>query len=350
MKILFAYNLRKNDNDFVKIHVKLLSDLGYVVVNSRKEFWRPTTIYDIVIISWPESLFGWKKKIANAEVAKLNHSIERFRSSKTRIFTFFHDEYSHLSRTGNRNLIFDICYGKSDALIHLGKYSRDKYQKIYNRASHPIIHHPLYEDFIFNLGGLESRQQLGIAGNEFLVIVPGSIRKHQEIEYAIKVFRSIDIPIKRLVFLRTAYLAKPQMVKSFAGIKSWFSYFILKAKYRYVERVFFLHGFMKAEKLSQYFSACDAVIIPRIDIMNSGNIILAAQFGKTILGAGKGNMKELLNFLMQTVIPRSRIPNPIILSNDLNEGSDRQLTIKRRIVEYAGDEVIIKQWLDLLGG
>ena len=100
---------------------------------------------------------------------------------------------------------------------------------------------------------------------------------------------------------------------------------------------------MEKDKLSSYFSASDLVIIPRTDILNSGNILLAAQFGKSTIGTGAGNMKELLILLGQQCIPYQFIPDQLISLPENN--SDE---IKQAVERYAKNDVIKKQWQQIL--
>ncbi|MGB7500402.1 MAG: hypothetical protein WA897_11025, partial [Moheibacter sp.] len=60
MKILFAYDTTDHDNEFVRIHIGLLKELGHEVTASLHEFWHPTTEYDFVIINWPDYFYGFR--------------------------------------------------------------------------------------------------------------------------------------------------------------------------------------------------------------------------------------------------------------------------------------------------
>ena len=44
MKILFTYNNKQHDNEFVLVHVRLLTQMGHVVTVSLEEFWEPKQI------------------------------------------------------------------------------------------------------------------------------------------------------------------------------------------------------------------------------------------------------------------------------------------------------------------
>lgn len=342
MKILFAYNDLQDDNEFVRIHVRLLREMGHTIILSLDEFWNPKQYYDYVIINWPEYFFKWRTDITDEEVIFLNENLNNIKRKGTKILTFFHDEYSHFGRNANLNLIFDICYSKSNILIHLGDYSANKYRSIYPDIYHVVINHPLYTDFNTKLLYEDSRKKINIKKDEYLVIVPGAMRTKDEISFAIKIFRNIQNRNKKLIFLRTAFLSKPLHLKNFTNVKEWVYYIIFKNWYRIYDNIHFLSGFMDKENLSTYFSASDFIIISRLGILNSGNIILAAQFGKPMIGTGVGNMGELLNILEQKiVIDTINIPS---LHIDNFNRKFLEEAIKEKIYDFAGDAIIKRQW------
>ena len=343
MNILFAYNLSEADNQFVQIHIRLLQELGYEVTASLDEFWQPTKAYGLVVINWPDGFFGWKVNVSDEEVAKLNSALIRWNGTKTPVLTFFHDEYSHFGRGANLNLLFDLCYRQSNFLIHLGNYSKKKYTDLYPDAQHHIIYHPLYTDFQTDLGKHTARGQLGITEKVYLVFVPGGIRKPEEIDYCLQIYRRLPVKNKQLIFQKTNFLAHPQSLKSFIDLKVWVYYFLHTRWFKLRENISFLQGFMEKDVLSAYFAASDLIIIPRTDILNSGNILLAGQFGKPMIGSGVGNMQEMLMILgQQSADPRFAHDHV----SDLPENDPYE--IKHTVESYANNDVIKKQWLQIL--
>jgi len=343
MNILFAYNLSESDNQFVQMHILILQELGYEVTASLDEFWQPTKSYGLVVINWPDGFFGWKVNISDEEVAKLNSALARWNATETQMLTFFHDEYSHFGRGANLNQLFDLCYRRSDFLIHLGSYSKDKYTGLYTDAQHHIIYHPLYTDFQTDLDKNISRQKLGVSQDTYLVFVPGGIRKTEEIDYCLEVYRRLPVKNKQLIFQKTNFLARPQAFKNFTDLKVWVYYLLHTRRFKLRENVSFLQGFMEKDRLSAYFAASDVVILPRTDILNSGNILLAAQFGKPMIGSGSGNMGEMLRLLGQQCLSPQFMNDQIITIPENNP-----VEIKQAIARYANNDVIKKQWQQIL--
>lgn len=344
MNILFAYNLSEAANQFVQMHIDILQQLGHTVTASADEFWQPTTSYDRVVINWPESFFGWRPNITDEEVARLNRTLSHWKEKGTPLLTFFHDEYSHFGRSANLNLLFDLCYRRSDFLIHLGQYSKNKYNPLYPEAQHYIIHHPLYSGFRTDLGKDAAREKLRISGETYLVFVPGAIRKSKEMEYCLEIYRRLPVKNKQLIFQKTNFLARPPALHTFIDLKVWIYYLLQTNRFKIRENITFLQGFMEKPRLSAYFAASDLIIIPRTDILNSGNIMLAAQFGKPMIGSGSGNMGEVLQHLdQQTVSPH--LPKNLQITVPQNNPEE----IKRSLADYAALDVIKKQWQQIIG-
>lgn len=347
MNILFAYTSVPNENEFVRLHIAILQKLGYTVFSSKEEFWNPSRHYDFVVINWPDYFYRWRTDITDEEVAAYNGAISKFKESHTKILTFFHDEYSHFGRLCNLNLLFDITYRNSDYLIHLGSYSKNKYESIYGQAKHAIIPHPCFKSFQFDLNREETREKLSIKKDEFFVVVPGSTRSQSEIDYSVNVYKKLINKNKKLTFLRTYHLSKPKKLASFVDFKSWIYYFVFNVWTKIFNTISTLNGFLSSEELSAYFTAADMVIIPRTEILNSGNITLAAQFGVPTIGTGVGNMGELLQQLQQKVVPQSVVDKIDDLSIT-NVTIQSQKILKQKIQEIAGDDVIAELWKTLL--
>lgn len=350
MKILFAYDTTDHDNEFVRIHIGLLKELGHEVTASLHEFWHPTTEYDFVIINWPDYFYGFRGDITDEEVEKFNDAIENLRKTKPKIITFYHDEYSHYGRNPNLNLLYDICYDKTDIMLHLGEYSKHKDEKIYDRAVHLIMHHPLYREYSFGIEKKKARSALPVRKAKFLVIVPGAIRKKEEIDYCISIYRKLDIPNKKLVFLRSYFYTYFPKINSFFTARKWVKNKYFSKYYKYFGNIRFRSGYLKPEELSNWLAGSDLVIIPRTDILNSGVIFMTAQYGKPMIGTGFGNMGELLDFLGQKKIKDPRSVDKKELMDFIASQKGNSEKLKEKVAEYSSDEKLKQEWIGILDG
>lgn len=344
--VLFPYNLRKTDNEYVARIVELVKRSGnYEITCSKDEFWAASKKYDYIFINWPDYFYAWRTDITDEEVEKFKEIFFQFKGLGTKIFTVFHDEYSHFGRNKNINAIFDICYGEADVVLHLGEFSQKKYEKVYQKPEHNLLFHPLYKDFNFNLEKSRSRAELAISDKKFYIIAPGSVRKKTEFDYVVKIFENLRIPSKQLVFVRQSMLPDPGFVKTVNGLKSYIYYHLQRLRYKR-KGITWYHGFMDAADLSRHFLASDLIILPRLDILNSGNVTLGSQFNKPVIGPAIGNIKEILQQLGHIEVDLQSDFSSLdkVTKQTLANCPDYALKIN----EMAGDEVLIRQLKNIL--
>ena len=344
MKILYAYNKTNRDNEYVGILAELTESLNKgEVILSREEFWNPTAHYDYVVINWPEYLFNWSVNITDQDLESLVQIFNYYKFQNTKLIVVLHDEYSHFGRLNNINKVFDFCYKEADVLIHLGMYSLNKYKKIYPESKHVLVYHPLFRNFNFLLTKENVRDNLKIKDNVFFITSPGAIRSKQEFDMVIDIFNQIKIKNKRLFFPRLAFLPKPYKLASWVDFKSLVYYYLFYFYYRVYKKVFWKHGYMSADELSEFFTASDLIILPRKDILNSGNVILGSQFNRLIVGYGNNNIKELLEELEHISLSVDADQWKKVITEDINEKNTSVLHFAENINTLYSDEIIKKQ-------
>ncbi|MDR2122533.1 MAG: hypothetical protein LBP34_05345 [Flavobacteriaceae bacterium] len=340
MKILFAYNIVEHDNEYVSRMAEITRSIENAeVVSSLEEFWNPTRQYDFVFINWPDYLFNWRKDINEKDVQNLKNIFNHFKNQKTCIITTLHDEYAHHDRSDFRDRIFDICYIKCDYLVHLGEFSLNKYKHdpAYAGINHRLVYHPLFKKFDFQLDKQFVRKELKIRKKDYYIIVPGGIRHQYEFDYVMKIFKQLNLPHKKIMFLRSTTIKKPPRKFN----KEFILFKIRELADKKIRKVYQYYKFMETSMLSKYFEASDLVILPRTDILNSGNVTLGTQFNKLIIGPDAGNIKEQLEKYEHIIIDPSQIEN--IDFDGLIKEKDSIKSRKKKIHEVQSDEVIKSQ-------
>ncbi|ASW75058.1 hypothetical protein IQ37_00330 [Chryseobacterium piperi] len=348
-KILYAYDLVENDNEYMERMVEISKTIENLeVVSSLNEFWKPTTHYNAIVINWPDYLFRWKRNISDSEVEKLQSLLEYYKKCGTKIITVLHDEYAHRSRSENRNLIFDICFQNSNILAHLGEFSQKEYSEKFKNLNikHKLLYHPKYKYFNFDLNKENVRKAFGFKPKDFIIIVPGGIRHQYEEDYVNKIFNNIKIKHKKLIYLRATHIDKP--IKKITSRR--FIFFKLKERYiQLFHKRVYKYKFLDSKILSEYFTAADLVILPRIDILNSGNVILGSQFNKLIIGPKIGNINEwLLKFNHISILPSS-VDNKSFsetITTEIKHHLENQS--KHTEISYITDQLIAQQLSDIL--
>ncbi|HQX48697.1 MAG TPA: hypothetical protein PLR25_02240 [Planctomycetaceae bacterium] len=155
---------------------------------------------------------------------------------------------------------------------------------------HAIVPHHNYTSLPNEVSRSEARRRLGIANNSRVMLVFGAIRNDEERDLILKTFQAIKQ--KRKVLLVSKWretLAKVSWIR----LKYWLRdlnrlYYRLHPSYK------FNYSFVEEEDTQLYLNAADVLFIPRLKVLNSGNITLGMTFGKVVVGPDSWDVGELL--------------------------------------------------------
>ena len=254
--------------------------------------------YRIVNIHWPEAIFGWKEP-SKEQLDELESTINVWKENSVLIYTK-HDYQRNKGTTTNFTKLFNLIEKHSDVWIHLGIYSKEKYQQKYPKARHEVIYHPLFEKSFKVFSKQRARELLGIDQNALVVIAPGNIRSFSERKMILNSFNALSIENKVLISTNM----RSELKRDFPGrvrLRKYFDvrdFFVNRFKKRHLPpRYIFTYKAISNEELSLKISAADIVMVPRKNIMNSGIVFLGLTFGKIVAGPDIGNIKEQLQEL-----------------------------------------------------
>ncbi len=153
-----------------------------------------------------------------------------------------------------------------------------------------IVPHHNYTSLPNEVSRSEARHRLGIANNSRVMLVFGAIRNDEERDLILKTFGSLKQ--KRKVLLVSKWretLAKVSWIR----LKYWLRD-LNRLYYRLHPRYKFNYGFVEEEDTQLYLNAADVLFIPRLKVLNSGNITLGMTFGKVVVGPDSWDVGELL--------------------------------------------------------
>ena len=253
------------------------------------------TNYDVVLIHWPELLFGWKEPVQE-ELDALEQQFKIWKGA-IKIVYVMHNERPHSGMTSNFQRLYDLVLDYSDTMVHMGRYGLDKYQRLYPNTGHVVIPHAIYEAPFKVYNKLEARKQLGLSPDKKILLAAGAIRNLEERQLIIKAFKKLRLKHKFLIVPKMFY---KEVAIKFPGRYALKRIFDIK---KTIENIYnknnnhaycFNYGYTDYEKLSLYFSAADVIMIPRINTLNSGNVFLAMTYNKVVIGPDVGHISEVL--------------------------------------------------------
>ena len=300
--------------------------------------------YDIVNVHWPEALFEWKEP-STEELVELENLIRDWKKKSLLIYTK-HDFQRNKGTTPNFTRLFQVIEINADVFIHLGEFSRNFYATKYPGARHEIIHHPLYLKNFEVFEKEAARGKLNISKEDLVIIAPGNIRSYAERDLLINAFKSIKCESKVLIStnvhseirydfpgrikMKRIIDVKNKLVKRFRN------------KYR-PPRYIFTYSTIPKEELELKMSAADLVFIPRIDILNSGNVFLGLTFNKIVVGPAVGNIEEQLKELDLPVFdPKKRKSVIVALNKGISLSNQHNGYIAGKLEKYLPNSITKK--------
>jgi len=263
--------------------------------------------YKIIHIHWPEAIFDWHEP-KEKELNDFEKVIGKWKQNSLIVYTK-HDTGRHKGMTPNFTRLFQLIENNTDIFIHLGNYSKNLYSRLYPSAKHELVFHPIYENTFGVLSKEEAREKLQIAQDAVVIIAPGNIRNFAERKMVLQSFKKLENKKKVLI----ATTMRSEIKFDFRGrvkLKRLFNirdYVVNKFKEKHQPPEYlFNYERISDNDLSLRMSAADLVLIPRIEILNSGTFFLGLTFNKIVVGPATGNLEEQLQqFKMPSFNPAS---------------------------------------------
>lgn len=251
---------------------------------------------DVVLINWPEQIFGWNEPSIE-ELDELEECINIWMKC-SKIIYVAHNLKPHSGMSKRFERLYNLIEKNCSAMIHFGKYSCNLYQNKFPDILHQVIKHPLYIESYGQYDKLNSRDQLGIDREAKVITVLGKIRNMDERRLVVKGFNALKEENKVLIVTRMMRIKFPWNFKGkyrlrhLINVDLIYDRIVSSLKFR-KPKYKFNHEFLDSKKISLMISAADIILIPRIKILNSGNVFLALTFRKIFVGPRKGNIKEV---------------------------------------------------------
>jgi glycosyltransferase involved in cell wall biosynthesis len=130
----------------------------------------------------------------------------------------------------------------------------------------------------------EAKQRLGIATDDKTILFFGRIKPYKGLEYLIAAFHKILAQHKDY---RMVIVGRPFDCESYwAGISQSICEDVEKG------RVVLRKDFIPDEETEVYFKAADVLVLPYLDIFQSGVLFLGHSFGLPVLAADVGSLKD----------------------------------------------------------
>jgi glycosyltransferase involved in cell wall biosynthesis len=192
----------------------------------------------------------------------------------------------------------------------MGNFSLNEFKHAHPECANKkmeVINHPAYTIYKNEITKAEARKKLNIPKNKKVILVFGAVRKSEEFDLILNSFNRLNLKEKFLL-ISNLNISKPLPVTPTQRINKFINTKIEKAKYNFAKKIKMNYGYVKNDDVQTYMNASDILFIPRINLLNSGNLYLGFSFKKVVVGPDIGNISEVLK----------ANNNPIFNSKDIN--------------------------------
>jgi glycosyltransferase involved in cell wall biosynthesis len=300
MKILVA-NIPLPQNRFlVDLNAAIAHDAD--VTHNENMFWNQQGNFDVVHLHFPEYLTlahqdayrqGLQDDLINATAQRLAWWGQRSKLVITRHVLLPHDAL----HDPQWEKMYEAVYRHVHAVVHFASASVDEFRERYRRTdflhgqpNHFVVPHHNYTSLPNTVSRAEARRQLEIPEHRQVMLVFGTIRNLEECQLILKTFQGLRVPGKLLLVSRwKEQLAKVRWIR----LKYWLRD-LNRLYYRLHPQYHFNYGFVEEADTQLWLNAADVLFIPRLKVLNSGNITLGMTFGKVVVGPDSWDVGQLL--------------------------------------------------------
>lgn len=300
MKILVA-NIPLPQNRFL---VDLNDELSKrsQLTHDEKLFWNRQGDFDVVHLHFPEYMTFQHEEhyvsgLQDSLIAETSDCLQWW-SQRAKVIITRHVLLPHDALEDPQwEKMYETVYRCCDGVVHFASASVEEFKKRYSATEfyhgppkHFVIPHHNYATLPNTISRDQARAQLGIPPDRKVMLVFGAIRNQQEKSLILETFKGVAIRKKLLLVSRwKEQLAKVRWIR----LKYWLRD-LNRLYYKLHPNYHFNYGFVEEADTQLYLNAADLLFIPRLKVLNSGNITLGMTFGKVVVGPDSWDVGQLL--------------------------------------------------------
>jgi beta-1,4-mannosyltransferase len=286
MNILIPTSFNKNPYIFQLVRALQKNSQVSTVHTLVPWFFQDDHHFDIIHLQWPESIIS-KKNFNKENTAYFRKRLEHWRERGSVIVITIHNETPHRANNDVSYELYKTVYQHCDGILHMGEASktmlRQSFQLDLKGVSQVVIPHGNYDCFPNSITREEARKELDIPERQLVVASIGSIRTIEEYQ----LLKSVSRVLKQHEGL---LLQIGSIGPAGNAIRKRINRRLLQHKRN------FRHcgSFIEDRKMQYFLNACDILLVPRVNTLNSGNVALGFTFGKIVIGPDSGVIGEEL--------------------------------------------------------
>ena len=278
--------------------------VDHEITHSHDQFWDMDGKFDVVQLHFPEYMTPeieqayYQNALTEDMLVDIEERLAWWAQRSTIVITR-HVLLPHFATTNPLwERLYELVYRYVSGVVHFAQPSIDEFREryadtnfIHGSPAHCIVEHQNYSSLPNVVTREQARRKLGISENARVMLVFGHVRNDDEKRLILSTFQNMRVPGKMLLCSRwRESLARVSWVR----LKYWLR--DLKRLYlRLHPRFHFNYGFVEEDDTQLYLNAADVLFIPRLKVLNSGNITLGMTFGKVVVGPDSLDVGHLLS-------------------------------------------------------
>ena len=201
-----------------------------------------------------------------------------------------HDVVPHEHDTPENRTAFHRIYQRVDKLIVHAENIKKEIMELFNIDKNKIYVVPHGSNELFvnhqNLSKKAARQLLGIPLEKRVILFFGLIRRYKGLEYLVEAFQEVKKSVGNVMLLIAGQICgEPEALRYYSN---------LIGQLACRDDVMCINDYIPLEKVKNYFSAADVVVLPYVRASQSGVLLLAYAAGRPVIVTDTGGLSEVV--------------------------------------------------------
>jgi len=203
------------------------------------------------------------------------------RRRKTKIIAICDNVLPHERRPGDK-VFTRYAFGVVDGFIVQSEAVEKDLLRLFPAARYKKVPHPVYENFGAPLSVSEARKKLGLDEKEHVLLFFGYIRKYKGLDILLESMRTVRKSVKLTLLVAGECYDDEQLYRD------------IIERYQMNDCVRFMAEYISNDRVPEFFSAADCVVLPYRSATQSGIVQIAYNFNTPVIVTDVGGLAEIV--------------------------------------------------------
>ena len=279
-------------NPYQRLFTEAIETAGVKVKRIPPEKWFPlqralTIQCDILHLDWPHDWYRGKNLLSQTiKTSMYFQGLKKIRSRPV-VWTA-HNLVSHDSSNSSREKqMIQALINECRGIMVMSNSAEQKLRESYDipecASVKKILHGHYIDCYLNQVSRAEARERFSISEDQFVYLVAGAIKPYKGHKEVIRAFAKCSSESDVLVIagqISEDFLKN--LREDISGVSDH-----CRGEIRLIP------GFIENHELQYYYNATDVTVLPFLDVLNSGSLLLAMSFGSPVIAPKLGSIPEI---------------------------------------------------------